>query len=717
MNLYQKIKKVIISLLALGTFGMFASFPAFASGVPYATGDVFIGAGAGKIQHYNASGVLLDTLDTATGCNEDLGMAFDPSGNLFATAAFGSCFGSGKVVKFNNMGNLIGPFGSGYSSSTESIVIDGSNNVYVGQPDGTKALKKFNSAGTFLADYFPATEDRGTDWNDLSSDQCTMFYTSEGSRVKKFNTCTNTQLSDFATGLAAPCYALRIRSNGEVIVTCQTQAYRLSSTGTVMQTYPIADGFLFAMNLDPDGTHFWTAGYSSHKVYKVDISSGLATTVFTAATVGPNLSGLAVFGEPTVAKQQITLSPATAQNPAGTSHTVTASVTAGGKPVSGVTVTFSITSGPDTGITGTAVTDASGNASFTYTNPGTTGTDTIQACFVDKSGNKQCATATKEWVNTQTTTTYTGATTQDFNDPAMLSAKLVDSSNKPVSGATIVFKISSQTCSSVTDASGNASCTITPNEAAGTYTVTASYAGDKSHQPSNASSIFTVTLEETTTAYTGPVNIAQGQPVSAVLKEDGSMPIGGRTISLMLATGENCSGITDANGVVSCTLSGYPLGPNNITASFAGDTFYKQSSDTKPVLIFATLSTGSFVLGDQTVNTAPPMTTLTWWGAQWWKLNTLSRGSAPAGFKGFADTTSSSPTCGKPWSTDPGNSSQPPTNVPSYMAVIVTDSISKSGNTILGDTPKIVIVKTEPGYANDPGHAGTGTVVATLCGK
>ena len=30
---------------------------------------------------------------------------------------------------------------------------------------------------------------------------------------------------------------------------------------------------------------------------------------------------------------------------------------------------------------------------------------------------------------------------------------------------------------------------------------------------------------------------------------------------------------------------------------------------------------------------------------------------------------------------------------------------------------KIVIVKTNPGYQPDPAHAGTGTVVATLCSK
>jgi hypothetical protein len=49
------------------------------------------------------------------------------------------------------------------------------------------------------------------------------------------------------------------------------------------------------------------------------------------------------------------------------------------------------------------------------------------------------------------------------------------------------------------------------------------------------------------------------------------------------------------------------------------------------------------------------------------------------------------------------------------MAVIVTSSAAKSGPVISGDTAHIVIVRTDPGYAPDPGHAGTGTVVSQVC--
>jgi hypothetical protein len=120
---------------------------------------------------------------------------------------------------------------------------------------------------------------------------------------------------------------------------------------------------------------------------------------------------------------------------------------------------------------------------------------------------------------------------------------------------------------------------------------------------------------------------------------------------------------------------------------------------------------GSFVIGDESAVILSPVT---FWGAQWSKGNSLSGGSAPAAFKGFADTLSAPPTCGS-WSARPGNSSGPPLGpLPSRIDVIVSSEITKSGPTISGNTVKLAVVETEPGYGPDPGHAGTGTVVEVL---
>jgi hypothetical protein len=68
------------------------------------------------------------------------------------------------------------------------------------------------------------------------------------------------------------------------------------------------------------------------------------------------------------------------------------------------------------------------------------------------------------------------------------------------------------------------------------------------------------------------------------------------------------------------------------------------------------------------------------------------------------------------WSAKPGNSSVPPASVPSQIEVIVTSTVAKSGPVISGDVVGVAIVNTDPGYAGNPGHAGTGTVASvTFC--
>jgi hypothetical protein len=49
------------------------------------------------------------------------------------------------------------------------------------------------------------------------------------------------------------------------------------------------------------------------------------------------------------------------------------------------------------------------------------------------------------------------------------------------------------------------------------------------------------------------------------------------------------------------------------------------------------------------------------------------------------------------------------------MGVLVSTAVEKSGPTIAGDVLSIVVVRTDGGYAPNPGHAGTGTVIAQFC--
>ena len=128
---------------------------------------------------------------------------------------------------------------------------------------------------------------------------------------------------------------------------------------------------------------------------------------------------------------------------------------------------------------------------------------------------------------------------------------------------------------------------------------------------------------------------------------------------------------------------------------------------------FQFLEGGAFVIGDL-VN-LEGNATVNFWGSQWARNNPMSGGSGPNAFKGFENGTAT-PTCGSPWTSRPGNSSNPPATVPQFMPVIVASSVQKNGSAITGNVSKIVVIETNPGYGPSPGHAGTGRVAAILCG-
>jgi hypothetical protein len=323
--------------------------------------------------------------------------------------------------------------------------------------------------------------------------------------------------------------------------------------------------------------------------------------------------------------------------------------------------------------------------------------------------------------STPTTLTYTGATTGDYHDAVTLSATLTLSGTAAgVAGQTITFTIGTQSCMGVTDGAGAASCSLTLSQIPGPYTVNANFAAAGLYQASAASAAFTITKEETTLSYTGDTIIANNTTahLSGVLLEDGSVPIAGRNVVFTLGTGgtvQTCTGTTDATGTAACgILVHQPPGPGVVSDNFAGDAFYLPSSASANTIIFAFLDRGSFVLGDKTAVVGPNR--VTFWSATWSRQNGLTGGSAPPSFKGFASTVSGNPpVCGGNWTSRPGNSSKPPNTLPPYMGVVVSSTVNQSGSNLSGNVPEIVVVKTNAGYASDPGHPGTGTVVAVYC--
>lgn len=214
---------------------------------------------------------------------------------------------------------------------------------------------------------------------------------------------------------------------------------------------------------------------------------------------------------------------------------------------------------------------------------------------------------------------------------------------------------------------------------------------------------------------------AVGTQVSFTATLDNA-PVG--TPITFTVTGANPRTVTipdDQLGKAILTYTGANSGTDTVVAT-ATVNATPLTSNTGTVLWYAWPGPGGFVVGDTSAMNAYSgysSPTLDFWGAQWSKVNLISTGQAPAAFKGYASSTfTSPPQCGGSWSwtSTPGASSNPPSSVPTYIAAIVTGNVTKSGATISGNIRNIVILQTGSGYAQGAGHAGSGVIVAVLCG-
>jgi uncharacterized repeat protein (TIGR01451 family) len=344
--------------------------------------------------------------------------------------------------------------------------------------------------------------------------------------------------------------------------------------------------------------------------------------------------------------------------------------------------------------------------------------------YKDSLGNVRPASLDSDSVtvaNAQPALVLPADQSQDYHDALSFGISATDAN----ASDTLYFSASGLPAGLTITDNGDRTATISgvPQAAAGNYLVT--FSVEDHHHASAVTGTLTIHVlhEETTLVYTGTTVIANGfnATLSALLREDGVVPIAGRSVTLTLGA-QSCPAVTDAAGNASCTiLVASALGSVPITATFAGDAFYLPSGDSATAIVFQFLARGSFVLGNLTAAAATPTTSVNWWGSEWYLTNSLSGGVAPTSFKGFAATLTpgppAAPACGGSWTTSGGNSAPPATSasIPEYMGVLVATGVGKNGSTIAGNIASIVVVQTDPGYSSSPGHPGRGTIVGTYC--
>jgi hypothetical protein len=755
--LSNRIVSVVVSMLAAAVWaGVPQAAHAF---TPIASGDLIVSLGnLGTVQEYTPSGTLVQTLMNIP-VSIPTGSAFDGQGNLYVSE-----FGANAIERIDHVtgaatvfsDNTILADGTSYNSPESVAFNAGFTKLYVsdanrfGRDGGIHVVDASTGKGL---DFLPISSSSGSDgrgesdW--LAFNAANKLYMTNENRVQgvmQVDLTTKDIVSpSFVPNLPNVGYAISFDKLGDVWIGDTNTVLEYSSTGALLKT--ITNGsfsVVFAAVFDPAGDTFYGGDAVNGNVYTYDLNGNLLGTF----NAGSGVSGLSVAGAslPNQPPSVTTSLSGGGQSgpvitvPSGTVVTDSATLTGANAANAGGTVTYTVYAEPTCTINGVSagtkpVTAGVVPNSDPLTLNGPTGTVFYwQAVYSGDAttGNNPstsvCGTETVTVITTEQPITATG-TSVSATEGALFTGTVATFTD-PTTTAT-----AAEYTASINWGDGHTSTGIVSGPIGGLFTVTGSntYAEegpytvtvtitDIDNAANGATTASTATVSDAALLASCAVVATSSQSFSGLTATftDAASPFG--TLSDFTAMINWGDGTTSAGTVtgpdggpysVSGTHTYASTGPFTITTTISdvGGSAASTSGCTGLVFAFAP-GGGAFVIGD---NNSANGKKVTFWGAQWWKLNSLSGGSAPASFKGFAEAPTT-PACAVGWSTDTGNSTPPPAGpLPAFMGVIVTSSAMQSGSIDSGNTVHIVIVQTNPGYQPNPGNAGTGTVVAQVC--
>jgi hypothetical protein len=297
-----------VAVLALGSAGGALAAPCSS---PYVTGDVFASVSNQTVDVFTPTGAPVCQLHDGVG-GLTTGSGFDAAGNFYVTT-----FGSGTVAKFNNSGGLVSSSFISSNNTPESID-NQSSGFYaglsnVGGPGGAR-INQYNTSTGALTHSYNVTGGNGTggtDWTDTYNKTTgQVIYDGEGTHILSAILNTNgttTQLADFSSAATERTldhiFALRTIPSGtfagDVLVANSIDAVLLNASGNIIKTYtlPGNGGGDFSLNLDPNGTDFWTGDFASDTIWEVNIATGAIDEQFNTGSGPSTLYGISVFGE------------------------------------------------------------------------------------------------------------------------------------------------------------------------------------------------------------------------------------------------------------------------------------------------------------------------------------------------------------------------------------------------------------------------------------
>jgi len=203
---------------------------------------------------------------------------------------------------------LIGYFGDNYSVRGS---LSSPNACRVNR---ISSLHADNQTGAPWADAQAITVDQdvgGSDYIELSNDGSTLYYTSAGTEILRYDLDGAAQLPVFATlptqGASVPrpgARGLRLLypydGTGGLLVAYGNVVYRLDSAGTIIQAYTPSltaqAQDLDKIELNPNGRSFWVSDQYSCWMFQFDIATGMEYGSFQTHLPPGQLCGFTILG-------------------------------------------------------------------------------------------------------------------------------------------------------------------------------------------------------------------------------------------------------------------------------------------------------------------------------------------------------------------------------------------------------------------------------------
>jgi len=303
------------------------------------------------------------------------------------------------------------------------------------------------------------------------------------------------------------------------------------------------------------------------------------TRTITASYAGDsNFTGSVSAGvSEIIRKNATTTTVASSLNPStiGQSVTFTATISSSGGAIpDGENVTFK----DGATVLGTRTT-ASGQASFTSSSLAA-GSHTISATYGGDAKFAASSGTVKQVVNKFATTTTVGSSVNPSHvgDSVTFTATVSSTVGAIPNGETVTFKMGTTVLGTGATSAGNASLT-TSSLPAGSFNITATYAGDANFASSSGSVKQTVNKFATTTSLTSapnPSNSGQTVTFSAAVASTGGAIPDGENVTFRFGT-TTLGVASTSGGSASLMYSALPVGSDGITATYAGDAKFATS--------------------------------------------------------------------------------------------------------------------------------------------